>query len=138
MEKKIVSFLFFFMHRMTHPAPGPLCVSLGTKRRRRRNFLHRNSVTIQELIASNYQRRLFLFYFSSTHTHTCTNTLERNMPEAALFALGLLLTSVAQSNPALTHVGAPDRQTGLGSSLHRVSGIVLTGFLLVDSTFFTD
>lgn len=40
------------------------------------------------------------------------------MPEAARHAMGLLPTSVAQSNPAPGNGGA-GQTTGLGSSLHR-------------------
>ena len=43
------------------------------------------------------------------------------MPEAARHAMGLLPTSVAQSNPAPGNGGA-GQTTGLGSSLHRVDG----------------
>ena len=48
------------------------------------------------------------------------------MPEAARHAMGLLPTSVAQSNPAPGNGGA-GQTTGLGSSLHRADGISLPG-----------
>jgi hypothetical protein len=102
-----------------------VCRSAG-KRRRRRNFLHRNSVTILELIASNYQRRLSKKH-KTAHTQSAT-CLKRLFLPWVCFLLQLRRVTL----PSL--VGAPDDKPVWGLDSTESSGFPYR-MQPVDSTF---